>query len=74
VPVHRPEASTAILPKSRAQALVAIGLVPPLQAASLNHVVDQGLVPADKVMHVWYQYSMHEFYFIFSYTLYVFTL
>jgi hypothetical protein len=30
IPVHRPEASTAIRPKSRAQALVAIGLVPPL--------------------------------------------
>jgi hypothetical protein len=25
-------------------------------------------------MHVWYHYSMHEFYFIFSYALYVFTL
>jgi hypothetical protein len=25
-------------------------------------------------MHVWYQYSMHEFNFIFSYALYVFTL
>jgi hypothetical protein len=35
------------------------------QASSLNHVVDQGAVPAGKVMHVWYQYSMHEFYFIF---------
>ena len=35
------------------------------QAASPNHVVDQGPVPAGKVMHVWYQYSMHEFYFIF---------
>jgi hypothetical protein len=30
VPVHRPEASTAIRPKSRAQALVATGLIPPL--------------------------------------------
>jgi hypothetical protein len=36
-----------------------------VQAASLNHVVDQGPVPTGKVMHVWYQYSMHEFYFIF---------
>jgi hypothetical protein len=35
------------------------------QAASPNHVVDQGPVPTGKVMHVWYQYSMHEFYFIF---------
>jgi hypothetical protein len=29
------------------------------QAASPNHVVDQGPVHAGKVMHVWYQYSMH---------------
>jgi hypothetical protein len=35
------------------------------QAASPNHVVDQEPIPAGKVMHVWYQYSMHEFYFIF---------
>jgi hypothetical protein len=35
------------------------------QAASPNHVIDQGPVPAGKVMHVWYQYSMHEFKFIF---------
>jgi hypothetical protein len=44
------------------------------QEASLNHVVDQGPVPAGKVMHVLDHYSMHEFYFIFSYALYVFTL
>jgi hypothetical protein len=36
------------------------------QTSNPNHVVDQGAVPAGKVMHVWYQYSMHEFYFIFS--------
>jgi hypothetical protein len=35
------------------------------QTSSPNHVVDQGAVSAGKVMHVWYQYSMHEFYFIF---------
>jgi hypothetical protein len=35
------------------------------QAVSLNHVVDHGPVPVGKVMHVWYQYSMHEFNFIF---------
>jgi hypothetical protein len=40
-------------------------LKPGVTASSSNHVVDQRPVPTAKVMHVWYQYSMHEFNFIF---------
>ena len=53
-------------PESRpSSATTAPSLGKGVQGASPNHVVDQGPVPAGKVMHVWYQYSMHEFYFIF---------
>jgi hypothetical protein len=53
-------------PESRpSSATTALSLGVGDQAASPNHAVDQGPVPAGKVMHVWYQYSMHEFYFIF---------
>ena len=42
------------------------------QNTSPNHVVDQGPVPAGKVMHVWYQYSMHEFFYLLICTLRVY--